>query len=492
MKLASLLLELGSDIIFKNIINEDILNREISDIEIDSRKVANAKSDTVFFAYKGESFDSTTFAEEIENKNIIFIIADRKLNRDDINYAQVSDGRAMLSKIYSLFYNTPLKHYKRVGVTGTNGKTTSAYLIESIFKVNSKKSIRIGTTGISINSRQTELDNTTPGPRTFFKVLSEGRKEGCDHLVMEVSSHALAQKRLEGISFDVAIFTNLTGDHLDFHKDMESYFNAKAKLFTKELTKCAVINIDDEYGRRLLKKSEVKALTYSIEDKSADIYASEYAFDYSGIKAVITYKDECFEVRSSLIGEYNLHNILGAIGAGLALGFKVEEVIRGIEALNCVPGRLEGVNKGSIYSFVDYAHTDDALKNVLTSLNKIKKHNIIALFGAGGDRDKTKRPRMASVAVNYADKVVITSDNPRSEEPMNIINDILAGVGDKKNYEVIEDRESAIKHAVEIAESGDIILIAGKGHENYQIIKGVKHHFDDREIVRKYLENKEI
>lgn len=468
---------------------------EITEIFTDSRTVnddkGTDKTGSVFFAYAGESYDSNKDIENIvELKKAKFIICEKELS-DNYAYAVVSSGKNDLANAYIAFYGDPLKEYKSVAVTGTNGKTTTSYIMDSIYNANHEKSVRIGTTGLKIDCEFIELDNTTPSPYIVYNNLRRGLVQGCKDLVMEVSSHALAQNRLGKIKFDAAIFTNLTGDHLDFHKSMEEYFAAKAKLFTDEYSVHKVINISHEYGKKLVEKIKSEnghnIITFSVDDKNADIYPLEYESTVHGIKSKISCNGEVIEIHSTLIGLYNLENILGAIGAAKAIGINLEVIKKGIESLENVPGRLEKYKNKNIVAFVDYAHTDDALVNAITSLKQIAKGKIITVFGAGGDRDKTKRPRMAKAATSLSDITIITSDNPRTENPEEIIADVEKGVVENSVYYKEVDREKAIKKAVEVAKENDIIFIAGKGHENYQIIGTTKHHFNDGETVQKYL-----
>lgn len=459
---------------------------EITSMSFNSRDM---KKSSVFFAYKGENYDSNWDAAEIyESGRADFIIAERYLG-ENIPHAVVKDARAALSKAASAFFGNPLAFYKSVGVTGTNGKTTTAYLTESIFKAAGYKSVRIGTTGIDIAGENLSSENTTPSSFKVFEALRRGLDKGCNGLSIEISSHALAQGRLAGASFNAGVFTNLTGDHLDFHKDMESYFAAKSLLFTGAMSDNKIINVSDVYGKRLAEKAGEKVTTFSAEGE-ADIYPLDYESPVEGIQCLLSVFGRKVEVKSHLIGRYNLENIMGAFGAALALGISEEDALRGIAALENVPGRLEKYCSKGISVFVDYAHTDDALKNALTALRSIAPGRIITVFGAGGDRDKTKRPRMGKTAAELSDFVMITSDNPRTEKPGDIINDILAGISKNSQVKSVteEDREKAIEKAIGEAREGDFILVAGKGHEDYQIIGREKHPFDDALIVKKYLE----
>lgn len=458
-------------------------NIEVKNIAQDSR---NPKG-TVFFAYKGESYDSNKDAENIyKSGQAEFIICEEDLG-DNIAHAVIKNGRQLLPKAVSAFYDEPMKKYRSMAVTGTNGKTTSTYIMESIFHEAGMKTCRIGTTGIMIDDEFVEIDNTTPSPELVYSSLARGLEKGCTALTMEVSSHALAQGRINGAFFETAVFTNLTGDHLDFHKNMENYFEAKALLFTDTYSKHRVINISHEYGKKLAGLIKENLITFNAFDNDADIFPVKYTSTVHGIDAEISVFGKIINIHSMLIGEYNLENILGAVGAAYSLGISLENIVNGIKKLKNVPGRLEKFSNKNITAFVDYAHTDDALVNAISSLRQVAKGRIITVFGAGGDRDATKRPRMAKASTELSDITIITSDNPRTEDPLKIIDDILKGVVQGKEYYVEPDREKAIAKAVSIAKEHDIIFIAGKGHEDYQIIGKTKHHFDDRLVVQKYL-----
>lgn len=458
-------------------------NIEVINMAQDSR---NPKG-TIFFAYKGESYDSNKDAKNIyESGAAEFIICEEYLG-DNVAHAVVKNGRQILPVAVSAFYNEPMKQYHSMAVTGTNGKTTSTYIMESIFHEAGMKTCRIGTTGIMVDDEFIEIDNTTPSPELVYSSLARGLQKGCSALTMEVSSHALAQGRINGAFFETAVFTNLTGDHLDFHKNMENYFEAKALLFTDKYSKNRVINISHEYGKKLAEKVKENVITFNAFDSNADIFPVKYTSTVHGIDAEISVFGKIINIHSMLIGEYNLENILGVIGAAYSLGISLDNIVNGIKNLKNVPGRLEKFSNKNITAFVDYAHTDDALVNAISSLRQVAKGRIITVFGAGGDRDATKRPRMAHASTKLSDITIITSDNPRTEDPLKIIDDILKGVVQGTEYYVEADREKAIAKAVSLAKENDIIFIAGKGHEDYQIIGKTKYHFDDRQIVQKYL-----
>jgi UDP-N-acetylmuramoyl-L-alanyl-D-glutamate--2,6-diaminopimelate ligase len=466
---------------------------EAGDITADSRR-PESSGGMLFFAYKGANFDSHDEALRLYNEGkIIGAVVERPLDMPSI---VVEDGRRAFSLACANFFGKPETKLKTVAVTGTNGKTTVTWLLEKIFSEAGMPCVRIGTTGANIPKAADsdvgeviEIDNTTPSPYDFYKFLAAGVQAGAKAAVAEVSSHALDQDRLFGIVFDVAIFTNLTGDHLDYHKDSESYYQAKKKLFTDAYSYKKVINIANVAGQRLYDEAGVPKTSFAANDSklSSDIRVSRHTFSANGTQAVISCKDKDYSLDSPLVGEFNLENILAAVAGAMAAGVIPEVAVKAAGMLENVPGRLERYSAGGISVFVDFAHTDDALENVLETLRMLAEKRLITVFGAGGDRDKTKRPRMGKIAQRYSDLVVVTSDNPRTEEPARIIADITAGMSMNESVRVVEDREKAIAYAIAEAEAGDIVVIAGKGHESYQIIGAAKHHFSDSEMTQKYL-----
>jgi len=456
----------------------------ISNIEY---RLENVSTDTVFFAYKGASFDSVNQAIELYKQGkILLIVTDRVLD-NDIDYLIVDNVRAALSILSQPYFNNPLASVKSIAITGTNGKTTISYILESICTAYGRSVVKIGTNGIFISGEFFENNLTTPSGFEVARYLNIGINKGCNYLISEVSSHALDQRRIEGLEFDIAVFTNLTGDHLDYHKDMDTYFLSKARLFTDKLSKDKIINISSDYGLRLVKLVGKEAVTYSI-DKKSDISVKNYNLSINGIEATITLFNQPLEIKSSLIGRHNLENILAAATVAKLLNIPDNIISKGIESLKTIDGRLERVADDNVTIFIDYAHTDDALSHVLNSLIEIKTHRIITVFGCGGDRDQSKRHRMGKVATSLSDITIITTDNPRSEMPAKIIEDIMVGVDKSREYFVEEDRSRAIHQAINISKKGDIILIAGKGHEKYQIIGDKKIYFDDHAEVKRYLQ----
>jgi len=456
----------------------------IKDISFDSRDL---KKRSPFFAFKGVAFDSHVFAKDAyESGRVPFVVAEHKI--DDVPTVVVADGRKALSMACKNFFGCPDEELIKAAVTGTNGKTTVAYIIESIMKSAGHKPVKVGTTGVSFASEYVDLDSTTPSPYDFWKILRRAVDEGCDSLVMEVSSHALDQHRVFGIVFDVAIFTNLSGDHLDYHKTMDDYFEAKQKLFTRDYSTVGVIGIDNEYGAELSMICEVDKITYGISPKT-DVAAHEIWFDLDGISATFVCPAGNIEIKSQLVGLHNLENILASAAGCIMLGISSSHIKEGVAKLDNVPGRLEKFKKDNgAFIFVDYAHTDDAIKNVLEALSNFRENRVITVFGCGGDRDRSKRPRMAAAAEKVSDVVIVTNDNPRTEDQEQIFGDILEGFENAESVIITPDRKQAIQQAVCMAEDKDIVLIAGKGHEDYMIIGTEKIHFDDREEVRNCLE----
>ena len=449
----------------------------VNDIQDDSRKI---KENDIFVALIGSEVDGHSYIDKaIENGAKMLIV-----ERLDLKYPegiwviQVNDLRNNLGFIASNYFDYPQNKLKVIGVTGTNGKTTSTYILESILK----NSSRIGTTGCRILDKEYPTNNTTPESLDLIKLMDESVKKGVEYFLMEVSSHALYQGRVNMLMFDSAIFTNLTQDHLDFHKTMENYFQAKALILNHLRTNKLIVNKDDIYCKRLLNKSQ----SFSLKE-DADITGEILEYTLKGMKVKVSILGKNYEFVTKLMGEYNLQNILGVLLVIQQQGIDISYAIECIKNLNSISGRFELIdNDKEIMVVVDYAHTPDGLENILETLQNMKKNRIITVFGAGGDRDKTKRPLMAQMASKYSDIVYITSDNPRTEDPESILDDVEKGISNVKYYREV-DRENAIKKAVQNSEKNDIILIAGKGHEDYQIIGHTKIHFDDREMARKYL-----
>jgi UDP-N-acetylmuramoyl-L-alanyl-D-glutamate--2,6-diaminopimelate ligase len=464
-----------------NINPKNLTDFEVKGVSCDSKEVSD---NFIFVAIKGNRQDGNKFIEEaIKNGARAVIVQSRvdspRLRRGYGGQAQTIDTRQALAKLAAEFYGNPSKKIKVVGVTGTNGKTTITYLIEALLKEAHFSPAVIGTINYRFANKSIPSKNTTPGPVQLQSMLSEMLKEGVDYSLAEVSSHALDQNRTEGIDFHSAIFTNLTQDHLDYHKTLENYFKSKAKLF-KNINHNAfvVLNNDDKYSRKLKNLTKAGIITYGIENK-ADVNARKIKFDVSHTRFCLVYPGGKINFKTHLIGRHNVYNVLAAVSWALKEGLGLPIIKSAIEKFYLVPGRLERVNSaGDFCIFVDYAHTDDALKNVITTL----------VFGCGGERDRTKRPKMGRVVCELSDYAIITNDNPRSEDPLEIIKDIKRGIR-KNNYCVVPERTEAIRKSLLLARSGDIVLVAGKGHENYQILKDKTVHFDDREEIKACLKS---
>ena len=487
---------------------------EIKGIEYDSRKI---KEDFIFVAMAGNTVDGHNFIQKAIDNGAKIIITEKNINiseyknADDISFILVKNIRKKLGIIASNYYGYPQNKIKIIGITGTNGKTTSSFILENILE----KTARIGTTGNRILDEEFETVNTTPESLELIKLIDKSVKKGADYFIMEVSSHALEIGRVDMLKFDSAIFTNLTQDHLDFHKTMENYFNAKKKIFSmlrndKNNGK-GIINIDDEHGAKIYsEKNKDNYISVSIKNEEADILGDILNYTNNGMKVKINLKnylkkinsnlkdkdeeyEEEYKFEMGLVGEYNLYNVLGCVASALSFGIKMNDIIKKLETMPAVPGRFETIkNNMEARIVVDFAHTDDGLLNVGKTLKQITDNQVITIFGAGGDRDHEKRPKMAKAAIQFSDYIILTSDNPRTENPINILADIEKGLIDEKypfdKYLIISDRERAIKHGIKLLKKGDSLLIAGKGHENYQIIGTQKIHFDDRETVRNILE----
>jgi UDP-N-acetylmuramoyl-L-alanyl-D-glutamate--2,6-diaminopimelate ligase len=402
----------------------------------------------------------------------------------------VDEPKKFLRQIALRFFDNPSKKVRTIGITGTNGKTTITYLLESILKANQQLSAVIGTVNYRIAGQVFPSKNTTPGFLDNQSNLRNLADQKIPYCVMEVSSHALHQGRVDGIDFVSAVFSNLTQDHLDYHKDMESYFKAKAILFENLNSQAAgIVNVDDVYGARLLGMSKAVNVTYGIKS-IADVRAVHIQHSLKGVGCDIVFPNGAISIHSRLIGEHNIYNILAASACAYKEGVALAQIRQGIQDLVCVPGRLEPVDQGQGFDvFIDYAHTPDGLINVLKALRTVSSNKIILVFGCGGDRDKIKRPLMGQAACELADYSIVTSDNPRSEDPRMITEDVRAGFS-KANYEVIVDRKEAIARALLMAQAREIVLIAGKGHENYQIFKDRTIEFNERVIVQDLLQRK--
>jgi len=476
--------------IYSKTLPDNFQDFDVIGISCDSRE---EQKDGLFVALPGAKFNGEDFIKEAILKGSRIIAACHattlglRMAHENILFLDVDDPKSFLYAIAQRFYGNPSQRIKSIGITGTNGKTTITYLIESIIHAAAKKCGVIGTVNYRIGKNIIPSKLTTPGFLDNQRYLSQLVGAGGDYCVMEASAHALAQGRLEGIHFSQGIFTNLTQDHLDYFKDMEDYFTAKALLFKNlSLTSTAIINVDDKYGRRLCPVTKSKVITYAI-DRPADLRARHITFDLSGSRFEILFGDDIIKIHTRFIGKHNIYNILAAFAWGLSEHIYPERIRRGIEDLTHVPGRLEAVdNDKGIYIFIDYAHTPDGLVNVLKALRAVSLQKIILVFGCGGDRDRGKRPKMAKAASELADYSIVTSDNPRSEDPQAIIDEMVAGF-EQNNFEICVDRKEAIGRALHLAQKDQIILIAGKGHEDYQIFNDRTIEFNEREIVKEWL-----
>ncbi|MBQ8463676.1 MAG: UDP-N-acetylmuramoyl-L-alanyl-D-glutamate--2,6-diaminopimelate ligase [Prevotella sp.] len=458
---------------------------EIADVDIDSRQVGPGH---LFVAVKGTQTDGHQYiAKAIEQGATAILCEDMPEGRkSDVTYVQVASTEAVVGQTATTFQGDPTSQLKLVGVTGTNGKTTIATLLYNMFRKLGYKCGLLSTVCNYIEDEQVPASHTTPDPIELNRLLRRMVDAGCQYVFMECSSHAIAQKRIGGLKFTGGIFTNLTRDHLDYHKTVENYRDAK-KAFFDMLPKgaFAITNADDKNGMYMVQNTKATVKTYSTRTM-ADFKARLIECHFEGMYLDI----DGHEVGVQFIGKFNVSNLLAVYGAAVMLGQKPEDILVVLSTLKSVAGRLEPIHSPEGFTaVVDYAHTPDALENVLKAIHEVldgREGKIITVCGAGGNRDKGKRPLMAQEAVKQSDRVIITSDNPRFEEPQDIINDMLAGLDQKQMKKVISivDRREAIKTAVMLAQKGDVILIAGKGHEDYQEVKGVKHHFDDREVVR--------
>ena len=459
-------------------------DKEITGVNIDSRRIENGH---LFVAMKGTQVDGHRFiTKAIESGATAILCEDVPEEKNEhVTYIQVESTEDAVGKVATLFYDCPSKSLKLVGVTGTNGKTTIATLLYNMFRKMGHKVGLLSTVCNYVDGEAVPADHTTPDAIELNKLLARMVNAGCEYAFMECSSHAIHQKRIGGLTFTGGIFTNLTRDHLDYHKTFENYRDAK-KAFFDELPKSAfaITNADDKNGMVMVQNTKATVKTYSTQSM-ADFKARLLECHFEGMYLDV----DGHEVGVQFIGKFNVSNLLAVYGTAVMLGKKPEDILLVLSTLKSVNGRLEPINSPEGWTaIVDYAHTPDALENVLNAVHEVLngKGQVITVCGAGGNRDKGKRPLMAQEAVKQSDRVIITSDNPRFEEPQDIINDMLAGLNAKQMKKVISivDRREAIRTACMMAQKGDVVLIAGKGHEDYQEIKGVKHHFDDKEIVR--------
>ena len=461
----------------------------------DSRQI---KPGALFVAVTGERVDGHTYVRQaVAAGAAALIVQDVSVAQDQtVPIVGVCDSRRALGMLAARLLDDPSTHLRMIGVTGTNGKTTTTYLCKAVLESANRRVGLIGTVAYEIGAERIDASHTTPGAVELQQLLARMVQGGLDAVAMEVSSHALAMDRTSGCEYDTAVFTNLTQDHLDYHQTMEDYFQAKLRLFTgltpsgsKSGPKRALINADDPWALRIKQACRVPVWTYSLREAS-DIRAHDVRLSVDGSSFRVVTPSGDGHVQSRLVGEHNVYNVLAAIGVGLSEGLSLDVIREGIHTVQNVPGRFERVEAGQSFTIVvDYAHTEDALVRLLAAAHALKTGRIITVFGCGGDRDRGKRPKMGRAATERSDVVILTSDNPRTEDPMTILKEVEVGVRDALQtsgvrYEMIPDRRAAIEMAIREAKRGDMVLIAGKGHEDYQIIGTQKFHFDDREVAR--------
>jgi len=480
---------------------ENVLNWfpgiEVTGLSIDSRKVAHGH---LFGAMPGAKADGASFARQAAEQGAVAILTEKPEPLTHLPQFIVRDARAAMGRLANAFHGEPSKRLRLGGLTGTNGKSTTAFLVRHLLRAAHVKCGLLGTIEYDLGDTHLEAPLTTPDSLDLFAYLKSMADSGCQSAVMEVSSHSLVQRRVEGLEYAAAVFTNLTQDHLDFHRTMERYRDAKGLLFARLSSHAeAILNLDDPVGEYYARHTPAHVLGFSMNGhKQADLRATVLSMDIHGTSFRVESPWGSREVRWGMVGAHNIQNALGALGCALALGsqeartFSFDGALSALECFKGVPGRLESVGDGlaPFRVLVDYAHTDDALRNVMTAMRLLKPSRLITVFGCGGDRDRTKRPKMGRAVEQLADLGVVTSDNPRTEDPAVIIGEIWAGIQRPEKFIVEQDRAKAIDTAIREARPGDILLIAGKGHENYQIVGATKHPFDDREQARAALERR--
>src|ERR1700722_17575999 len=489
MQLADLIQQLSAKSIHGSV------DREITGVRYDSRRVT---AGNLFVAVRGAAFDGHSFIEQAIDKGAIAVVGEQAAFSQRATAIVVEDSREALAQLAATFFGYPSRKLKIIGVTGTNGKSTTTFLIKHLLERANQSTGLIGTVQYEVGERRLPAARTTPESLDLQELLRQCVEAGCRNVVIEVSSYALSQGRSNEIEFDVGAFTNLTQDHLDFHRGMKDYFQAKARLFeglrqSAKKDRKAVINIDDPYGQQLVGRfgRDLPIITYGMGAR-AEFRASDFKVEMNGTSYRLDAKDKSYLVRLPLIGRFNIYNSLAALAAACAVGLDVRNAVLALAKAPQIPRRLEAVPaKRKFQVFVDYAHTDDALLNVVKTCRDLNPNRLILVFGCGGNRDRTKRPLMGAVADQYADYAFITSDNPRKEDPEEIIRDVEAGF-QQKNYEKVVDRREAIGRAIAMAQPRDIVLIAGKGHEKYQEFSDHTIPFDDVEIASRALEENPV
>lgn len=453
----------------------DFKDALVTGIAYDSRKV---KKGDAFVCISGFKTDGHNYIDAAIKNGASLIVCEKDVTAS-VPYVVVKDCRKALAKMATNFYDNPTNKFRLIGITGTNGKTTTTYLVKSVLEECGSLVGLIGTNKNMIGEKTYESERTTPESLELQELFGGMEKAGADYVVMEVSSHSLELSRVAGCNFYVGAFTNLTRDHLDFHKTMENYRKAKEKLFA--VCEKAVINCDDEAGRIICKSAEGSVLTYGINNGT--LKATDIELLQDKVRFNVKSDDLFFPIELNIPGEFSVYNCLCAIGICLSIGIPLKKIQSGIKKAKGISGRAEVVYHKNFTIVIDYAHTPDGLYNIISTMKKVSKGRVVTVFGCGGDRDRSKRPIMGKVATELSDFSVVTSDNPRTEEPKSIIDDIIAGICDKNSYVSIENRKEAIEYAIKTAQDNDIIILAGKGHETYQEINGVKYDFNERDIV---------
>lgn len=460
------------------------LDKEISEIKYDSREI---EADNLFVAVSGFEVDGHQFIDQAIKNGAAAVVIEKELSdyQSGVSYIKVVNSRKTLAQLGKNFFENPLADLKLVGITGTNGKTTTSYLLYNILKKHAGGAALFGTIKNIIGDEELDSSRTTPESVDLYRYFSKMSEKGVQYGVMEVSSHALDLYRVEGMDFAAAIFTNISPEHLDYHKNLENYREVKSRLFSQlQQDQFAIINLDDTNADYIKEKSGGKNYFYSLASPEADLYTSNYLLHQKGMEYSTAGRIES-PFRLNLGGIFNIYNSLAAILTADLLGVEQKTIKKALTEITAVPGRFEIINAGQDFQIVvDYAHTPDGMKNVLETAAAMDKNRLIVLFGCGGDRDRSKRPAMAALAEKYADFTIVTNDNPRSEDSASIFAEIEAGFSEKFNaYEIIADRKKAIEEAVQIAEKGDLVMLLGRGHEKYQILKDKKIELDDRRVA---------
>ncbi len=457
---------------------------EIKGIAYDSRKV---EPGYLFIAIKGFETDGHKYIDSAIKNGAAAVLGEDECDCP-CTYVKTADSRKAMALCAAAFYDHPERKLKIIGITGTNGKTTTTYLIRQILMLKGMRCDLIGTNQTIIGDEEIESSRTTPESLDLFAVFNKMAVSGGEYVVMEVSSHSLQLDRVYGITFETAVLTNITQDHLDFHKTMENYSDAKAKLFS--MSKSAAVNNDDAFAEKIIKSVSGSLLTYSLE-KNSDIQAQNLRMSERGVIFDIAFGEDVREMRLGIPGKFSVYNALAAICACINIGIDITDIEKGLVLAKSVKGRVEVVHTNTPYTvIIDYAHTPDGLVNIISAVRDFAKGRVITVFGCGGNRDASKRPKMGHIAQELSDIAIVTSDNPRCEEPAAIIKDILEGM-EKDNHVVVENRREAISYAMEIAKENDIIILAGKGHETYQEIEHVKYDFDERDVVKEILNGRD-